>query len=159
DNIDNTGPAGSIVSSAADMARWMILRLNMGEMPGGKRLFSQKQADEMWTAQTIIPISKYPPQIADLKPHFANYGLGHFLRDYHRYKLVHHSGGLTGYISQLYMVPEEKLGVVVLTNGDTGEVCNAIVYHVLDSYLKTGSKDWIAAFSATKKAREADAEQ
>jgi hypothetical protein len=136
----------------------MILRLNMGEISPGKRLFSQKQAEEMWTGQTIIPISNYPPELAELKPHFVEYGLGHVLRDFHGYKLVHHSGGLTGYLSQVFLVPEEKLGVVVLINGDEGEACNAVIYHVLDHYLKTGAKDWIAAFGAARKDREAKAQ-
>ncbi len=158
DNIDNTAPAGAIVSSAADLARWMVLRLNMGDLGNGRRLFSEKQAKEMWTGQTIIPISDYPPALAELKPHFVEYGLGQVLRDYHGYQLVHHSGGLTGYLSQLYLVPEQKLGVLVMINGDVGEPCLAVVYHVLDHYLKTGDKDWIAAFAATRKEREDKAE-
>src|SRR5262249_4862877 len=60
DHIDNTAPAGAINSCARDMARWITVRLAEGELPDGKRLFSRKQAEEMWSGQTILPIPDPP---------------------------------------------------------------------------------------------------
>jgi hypothetical protein len=51
---------------------------------------------------------------------FQSYGLGYFLSDWHGHKVVSHSGGLDGMISQLAMVPSLDLGVVVLTNSESG---------------------------------------
>src|SRR5260370_16666793 len=55
-NLDNAGPAGSINSSAAEMAKWVTLQLNRGKVPNSDaRLFSERQSREMWSAQTILP--------------------------------------------------------------------------------------------------------
>src|SRR5579859_6359803 len=55
-NLDNVGPAGSINSSAAEMAKWAALQLNRGKLPGAdKRVFSEAQSREMWSPQTILP--------------------------------------------------------------------------------------------------------
>jgi CubicO group peptidase (beta-lactamase class C family) len=114
--IDNVAPAGAINSSASDMAKWMIVQLGGGQLPGGdKRLFSQRVATEMWSAQTILPVGAPPPALAALKTNFAAYGLGWPLLEYRGYKLVGHSGGLPGYVSRVMMIPDLKLGVVVLT--------------------------------------------
>src|SRR5438105_4726145 len=55
--LDNAAPAGSINSSASEMARWVLLQLNRGKfLDSNKRLFSDKQSKEMWSPQTILPI-------------------------------------------------------------------------------------------------------
>ncbi|MGB9074745.1 MAG: hypothetical protein WCC22_19060 [Terriglobales bacterium] len=83
-NLDNAAPAGSINSSAADMAKWMLLQLNRGKLPDRDgHLFSEAQSREMWSPQTILPTPDPPPPLAALKANFADYGLGWSLRDYH----------------------------------------------------------------------------
>src|SRR4029077_10617165 len=57
DNIDNTAPAGAINSCVSDLARWVMVRLDEGALPDGRRLFSQSQASQMWSGQTILPIA------------------------------------------------------------------------------------------------------
>ncbi len=158
DHIDNTAPAGAINSCVSDLARWVMVRLDEGALPDGRRLFSKSQASQMWSGQTILPIADPPAPLAALKPRFSLYGLGLGLRDYHGRKLVSHSGGLTGYVSHVAMVPEERLGLVVLTNGDADETLGTITLHVLDHFLGVSPTDWIAAFSQVKARREKDAE-
>ena len=158
DNIDNTAPAGAINSCVSDMARWLIVRLDEGALPNGQRLFSKVQASEMWSGQTILPISEPPEPLAALKPRFSLYGLGLGLRDYHGRKVVMHGGGLTGYLSQVVMVPEEKLGIVALSNGEASETVSAIAWHVLDQFFGIAPADWIDAFGKVKAGREQAAE-
>jgi CubicO group peptidase (beta-lactamase class C family) len=74
----------------------------------------------MWSPQTILPIGDPPAPLAGLKPNFADYALGWGLRDYHGRKLVGHTGGVAGFVSRVMLVPEENLGVVVLTNAEEG---------------------------------------
>lgn len=157
-NLDNAGPAGSINSSAADMAKWVLLQLNRGKLLDREgRLFSEKQSHEMWSAQTILPISDDPPPLATLKPNFADYALGWMLRDYHGRKLVAHTGGVSGFVSRVMLVPEENLGVVILTNAEQGGAFDSILYHVLDHYFQLPPTDWIDAFKAAKDLREKSA--
>src|SRR5947208_6609299 len=68
DTINNTLPAGGIVSNVTDLAKWMIARLDSGALPGGKRLFSARQAKEMWSSQTILGIGDFAPPFAALRP-------------------------------------------------------------------------------------------
>ncbi len=126
------------------MAKWMIVQLAGGQLPGGqKRLFSQRAAREMWSAQTILPVGDPPPALAALKSNFAAYGLGWLLREYRGYKQVGHDGGLPGYVSRVALIPDLKLGVVVLTNQESIGLLGSIAYRILDSYLGAPPMDWV----------------
>jgi len=156
--LDNAAPAGAINSSAAEMARWLLLQLNHGRLPGSdRRLFGEQQSKEMWSPQTILPIADVPPALAALKPNFADYGLGWFLNDYHGYKLVGHSGGVAGFVSRVQLVPDLRLGIVILTNAESGSANNSILYHILDYYLSLPPTDWITPYRKAELAREKDA--
>jgi hypothetical protein len=67
--------------------------------------------------------------------------MGWSLNDYLGRKVMSHGGGYDGMYSQVALVPEEGLGVVVLTNGMTG-IAPALVYRVLDAYLGGEPRDW-----------------
>src|SRR6266481_7234209 len=159
-NLDNAAPAGAINSSTADMAQWVIVQLGRGRLPNSdRRLFSEKQSREMWSAQTILPTGDPSPSLLALKTNFAAYGLGWGLRDYHGRKLVGHTGGVSGFVSRVMLVPEENLGVVILTNAEEEGAFDSILFHLLDSYFAVSSTDWIAAFKAAKDEREKAAAQ
>ena len=156
--LDNVGPAGAINSCAADMAKWVQLQLNRGKfIDRDGRLFSEQQSKEMWSPQTILPIGDPPPALAALKANFADYALGWSLRDYHGRKLIGHTGGVAGFVSRVMLVPEENLGVAVLTNAEEEGAFNSILYHVLDHYFGVPPTDWIAAFKSVKDMRQNDA--
>ncbi|HLW83975.1 MAG TPA: serine hydrolase [Candidatus Sulfotelmatobacter sp.] len=156
--LDNVGPAGSINSCAADMAKWAVLQLNRGKFVDHEgRLFGEDRSREMWTAQTILPIGNPPPPLAGLKANFSDYALGWFLRDYHGRKLVGHTGGVGGFVSRVELVPEENLGVIVLTNAEEGGAFDSIVYHLLDHYFNLSPTDWIGGFKAVKDMEEKEA--
>src|ERR1035437_4768401 len=158
EDLDNAGPAGAINSCAADMAKWVQLQLNRGKFPDRDgRLFSEQRSNEMWSAQTILPIDNYSSPLSGLKPTFADYALGWELRDYHGRKLVGHTGGVGGFVSRVMLVPEENLGVVVLTNAEEGGAFDSILYHVLDHYFGLPPPDWSAAFKTLKDTEEKEA--
>ena len=151
---DNTNPAGGINSNAEDMAKWMIVQLDSGRLAVGSQLFSPKTTRELWTLVTPIPIGDPSPELALLRPNFNGYALGFGVRDYRGHKIVSHTGGLPGYVSRLTMVPDQKLGICVLTNQESGAAFNAITYYVLDRYLNAPHSDWLEAFK--KSAARAD---
>jgi CubicO group peptidase (beta-lactamase class C family) len=156
--LDNAGPAGSINSCATDMAKWVQLQLNRGKFPDREgRLFSEQRSKEMWSPQTILPIGDPPPALAALKPSFADYALGWGLRDYHGRKLVGHTGGVGGFVSRVMLVPEENLGVVVLTNAEEDGAFDSILFHVLDHYFNLPATDWIAAYKSREDTQEKEA--
>jgi CubicO group peptidase (beta-lactamase class C family) len=157
-NLDNAAPAGSINSSVAEMAKWITLQLNRGKFPDSDaRLFSEAQSREMWSAQTILPVGERQGPLAALSSKFAAYALGWGVRDYHGRKLVGHTGGVAGFVSRVMLVPEENLGVVILTNAEQGGAFDSILFHVLDSYFARQPTDWIAAFKAADEQEEKNA--
>jgi CubicO group peptidase (beta-lactamase class C family) len=157
-SLDNAAPAGAINSSASEMARWVLLQLNHGKFPDANaRLYGEKQSREMWSPQTILPIEDPPPALATLKPNFADYGLGWTLRDYRGHKLIGHTGGVAGFVSKVQMVPDEGLGIVVLTNAEEEGAMDSIAYHLLDYYLKILPTDWAKAFRDAELAEEQQA--
>jgi CubicO group peptidase (beta-lactamase class C family) len=143
---DNINPAGGILSSAADMAKWTIVQLGEGRLPSGSRLFSEATAKELQTLVTPMPSPSLPAELADQKMNFRGYALGFQVHDYRGRKVVTHTGGLSGYVSKLTMIPGLELGVVVLTNQESGEAFNAITYSLLDHFLGVPQTDWVGAY-------------
>ncbi|MEJ2206959.1 MAG: serine hydrolase [Gemmatimonadota bacterium] len=138
-NWDAMGAAGGVISSVHDMAQWLIAQLNEG-VAGDVRLFSDASQREMWRVHNPLAVSpgyreRYP------STHFRGYGLGWSLADYRGRKITSHGGAYDGMFSQVALVPEEELGVVVLTNAMTG-VAPALIYRVLDAYLGGEPRDW-----------------
>jgi hypothetical protein len=163
-NIDNTAPAGAINSNVAEMAKWVIVQLDEGAIHSGqnggdRRLFSQRQSREMWSAQTPIAVGDPPPQLSALRANFSAYGLGWGLSDYRGHKVVSHSGGLAGMVSRVRMIPDLKLGIVVLTNQEAGGAMEAISYHIIDQYLNSPATDWISAFRSMAEQQSARAKE
>ncbi len=138
---DAMGAAGGIISSVHDMAQWLIAQLQGGEKDG-VRLFSEAQQREMWRVHNPLAVT---PAVQERYPstHFRGYGLGWSLADYRGRKIVSHGGGYDGMFSQVVLVPEERLGIVVLTNAMTG-IAPALTYRVLDAYLGGDARDWSA---------------
>jgi CubicO group peptidase (beta-lactamase class C family) len=160
-DLDNAGPAGSINSSVADMSQWLLVQLNHGKIPGTDRyLFSEKSSKEMWTQQAIFPVDAGGLDgLKALRPRFYGYGMGWFLRDYKGRKLVGHPGGVGGFVTRVMLVPEENLGVVILTNAGEVYAYESILYHILDGYLGGRTEDYIASFKAMEDKEGKDAEE
>ena len=162
EDMDSSAPAGAIITCVADLAKWMTVQLNRGAF-GNARLFSAAQSREMWSAQTILPIGELPKDspaaFAATQPNFHAYGLGWDLRDYRGKKLVGHTGSLSGYVSQTSLVPELKLGIVILTNQEVTADHAAIANTVIDHYLGVPDADWVAAYSARLKKQRAEGEE
>lgn len=138
------GAAGGIFSNVADMSTWMILQLNEGEYGEDleKKLFSEENHREMWKVHTVLEPNRNPRY----NSHFAGYGLGWFLTDKKGNLEVSHTGGLPGMLSKVALIPDLELGVVVLTNTESGGswVFSTVTHTIIDSYLGLPSFDWIA---------------
>jgi CubicO group peptidase (beta-lactamase class C family) len=155
DTVDVTGPAGGIIANVTDLTKWMMVQLDSGRV-GDRRLWSADRTRQMWAAQTILPIRALPGALAPLTPQFAAYGLGWDLRDYRGHKIVLHDGGLAGMTSRTLLVPDRKLGIIVLTNGES-DLSAALAFRVLDRALGAPATDWAAAFAARARDEEAKA--
>jgi CubicO group peptidase (beta-lactamase class C family) len=142
-NIDNIAPAGSINSHVVDMAQWVRLQLAKGKV-GGKQVISEKQVDEMQAPHTVVRLEGAWRRTAP-GAHLMAYGLGWFLSDYQGRLVVQHGGNIDGMSALVAMLPEEKLGVVVLTNMGGSALPYIAVQKLWDLHLKTpNARDWNA---------------
>ncbi len=138
---DVHNPAGGIFSSVADMSKWAIMQMNNGKYGKDleKQIFSEEVHDEMWTPQTIIPVRGR----STYNTHFAGYGLGWNLSDVKGYMQASHTGGLMGIVTQVTLIPELKLGIIVFTNQQQGAAFTAITNTIKDSYFGIRGMDRI----------------
>jgi CubicO group peptidase (beta-lactamase class C family) len=139
DNVDVIAPAGAINSNVMDMARWMMLNLNAG-VYGGKRILSGGVIRQLHSIQIPIGISTFSRD--NFETRFSGYGLGWGVGEYKGYKVISHGGGLSGMISNQTLIPEEKLGIMVLSNLAPNSLPRAITYRILDALLGEPSRDW-----------------
>jgi CubicO group peptidase (beta-lactamase class C family) len=139
-NIDNIGPAGSINSNVLDMVQWVRLQLAGGKF-NGTQLISSGNLAQMHTAQTVIryepPWSLYFPEA-----HLMAYGMGWFLNDYKGRLAVHHGGNIDGMSSLVALLPEEKMGAVILTNMNGSLLPTVMAHRIFDDQLKLPATDY-----------------
>ena len=147
--------AGGINSSIADLSKWVQLYLAGGKYGDGRQLFSKDVLDEMWTIQTVIPV-RNP---GSYNTHFSGYGLGFFIADVKGYKQLSHTGGLEGMVTQITMIPELGLGIIVLTNQQEGGAFSAITNQIKDSYLGISGTDRVKEYSARRAGQLNEAKQ
>jgi CubicO group peptidase (beta-lactamase class C family) len=140
-HIDNLAPAGSIASSINDLGHWVLAQLNNGKYEGKQAIPAQA------IAQTRLPhsILGNGGHLFN-KGHFSLYGLGWFLEEYEGRKIVSHTGGVNGFVTSVTLIPEEKLGIVVLTNTDANSFYEALKWEILDAYLKLPYRNYSNAY-------------
>jgi hypothetical protein len=151
-NIDNIGPAGSINSNVDDMTKWLRFLLDGGRA-GDRQLVAAGTLREISSPQTITPSAE---DTLSPSTHFHAYGLGVGMYDLLGVKVMSHTGGIDGMLSQVTWVPERGLGFVILTNTEGhNNVYGAIGRRILDLYLGAPQRDWSAIMLAQTRQQEA----
>lgn len=154
--VDAVGPAGSVWSSVADMAKWARFILDSGRV-GGKRLLKEETFRELLSPQVVAPTEMYATTSLS-RPHFFTYGLGWFLHDYRGEAVAMHTGSIDGMSALIGLIPERRVGVYVLANLDHAELRHALMYRVFDMDIGNASRDWSAEVLAlyTRLERQSD---
>ena len=111
-------PSSTLYSSVLDMSRWAMANLNRGELHG-KRILKSSTYDLMWK-----PAGEQ----------FGQIGISWFLNKYKGFGLVTHSGGDTGFVSNLVLIPEKKIAVVMMSNYDRARL-RPLTFAALDVAL------------------------
>jgi CubicO group peptidase (beta-lactamase class C family) len=153
-NIDIVGPAGSIQSSTADIARWLELQLGRGLDPRtSKRVFSEAQAREMWTPQMVVPVASNPQGLEAAQAAYKAYSLGWLVSDFRGTQIVAHGGGVPGMVVLLAIVPSRDVAFAIFLNSEETHALSAMQYMLLDHYLGVASPDWTGALVTARQAR------
>lgn len=128
--LDGLAPSGSICSSINDMSKWAMVLLNDGKT--SRQVIPAAAIRATREAQDIVGSVSHPDGELD----YELYGLGWFLENYSGRQIIMHTGEVNGYSSSVTLVPQEHLGIVVLTNTDQNKFYDALKWEVIDAYLK-----------------------
>jgi CubicO group peptidase (beta-lactamase class C family) len=141
--IDNLASAATIGSSVNDMSKWIIMLLNNG-MYGGNRVIPPEAIAETRFPNSILGNNGGMFN----KSHFRLYGLGFDLKDYAGKLIVSHTGAVTGFLSSVTLVPEDTLGIIVLTNSIRNSIYYSLKEEILDAYLGLPYRDYSRIFES-----------
>ena len=142
-NINGIGPAGSINSSVDEMSHYLTFQLGDGKY-AGKQIVSESSLREMHSPQTAIPDP--PPQVSFPGLGHFSYGLAWVATSYRGHSLVWHNGGIDGFYALLSMLPDDHMGVVILTNMPHGHTPEVLAYNVYDRLLGLDSLPWFERY-------------
>ncbi|MBC7863325.1 MAG: serine hydrolase [Bacteroidia bacterium] len=129
-NVDNLGPAASINSCVKDLSNWLIAQVNLGKFEGNNVI----PAEALLRTRESNTIIRSRGDEAN-KNYFETYGLGWFMKDYHGSKVIWHDGGADGFVTTTCFLPNEKIGIVVLTNTDASGFYGDLRDMIIDAYL------------------------
>lgn len=121
--------AGELAMTASDLAKWDIARLNRSLLP-----------PDDWAAQETTV------KLADGTD--THYGLGVFLSQQGGHRVIAHGGESSGFLSTNNVYPEEKVAVVVLTNGDFGDAHRSIADRIGEVLLPPTGEDAVELAAA-----------
>jgi CubicO group peptidase (beta-lactamase class C family) len=151
-NIDSIGPAGSINSNLEDMTKYVMMHLAKG-----KGVVSATNETQMMTPQMAIQAPSTDKELGDL-----SYGMGFFVTSYRGHKFVHHGGNIDGFSSLVAFLPQDNIGLVILTNQDSSALPAVVAYNVWDRLMGLDQIDWTTRVKrqrAMTKASEKAAQQ
>ncbi len=157
-NIDAVGPAGSINSTPLDMARWVIAHLNEGKY-GDAQIVSKANLKQLHTPTTPIPGSFFPgiDEVKELGD--MSYGLGWFMQAYRGRRLIHHGGNIDGFSALISFMPDDGVGVVLLTNLNGTFSTFPLMLNIYDRVLGLDQLEMNNKFLEAIKKLEAGAEE
>jgi CubicO group peptidase (beta-lactamase class C family) len=144
DNVDGAGPAAGINSTARDLGQWLRLQLAYGHWQG-RQMVDSSIIFATRRPQNLLTFSRKSLKFHHAS-HLISFGLGWIVKDYHGRLMVLHGGALTGMFSQVAFVPEEQLGVVVLTNLEDHNLQNALAHYLIDQFMGVETTDWSARY-------------
>ncbi|MEO8451986.1 MAG: serine hydrolase [Gemmatimonadota bacterium] len=143
-NLDNVAPAGSIYSSAAEIAQYLRFQLGRGTY-NGTRLVSGFTLDRTWIPHVNAGGA------GDSVTSTSSYGMGWVLLTYRGHRIAWHNGGIDGMLSEMWTLPDDKIGVTILTNGSPQNMGNPLVMQIIDQLIGAPKKDRLGEALAQSK--------
>jgi CubicO group peptidase (beta-lactamase class C family) len=152
-DISLIGPAGSINSNAEEMTRWVTLHLNDGKL-GATQVIQAATLRDMYRPYT--PISGLGPS-PELGP--MSYGLGWFVDTYRGRYRAQHGGNIDGFTAAVTLLPNDKIGIVVLANQNGAALPELLSRTIMDRIFGGERKDWSGEALTQRRAAMAGSQQ
>ena len=148
-DISNIQGAGSINSNVVDMSKWLITQMNDGVYKDQK-ILSKSSIQQSHTPHMPVPGGK------EFDVTFYNsYGLGWFINVYRGQVHVSHGGNIDGFSANIAMLPEQNLGVVLLTDANGTNLPYLLTNKIFDRFLGAEKIDWSSRFMEKQKRQDA----
>jgi CubicO group peptidase (beta-lactamase class C family) len=164
-SYDNAAAAGAIVSTAADMAKWINLNLNEGHYER-QQLLSKATLREVHSTQNLHGgDSRF---LFPLEQTTDGYAMGWWRARYRGHTHLAHGGGIIGFPAYVALLPDRRIGIVILSNGPKvlrheymveGLFHRAIAFWVFDRLLGAPMRDWRKVLSQRARRLEREAER
>ncbi|GAB3915285.1 serine hydrolase [Mucilaginibacter boryungensis] len=139
--IDALAPAGAICSSINDMSKWVMALLDNGKV-GSRQVIPAAAIAATHEPQDVVKSIRH----LNGETNYELYGMGWFLQDYAGHRLVMHDGGVNGYVSSVTLVPQDRLGIIILTNTDQNSLYEALRWEIMDAYFKLPYRNYSEAY-------------
>jgi CubicO group peptidase (beta-lactamase class C family) len=157
-NLRGMAPTGGVIASAAELSRFILMHLSRGTWRGHSVL-SEAAVSAMQTPETVMTETIEWPEIGA-----TQYGMGWFLTHYRGRRLIHHGGNLRGFSTLASFLPQEKLGIVFLSNVGASPLRAPLTYAIYDVLLDVSPVDWLGRYkgyvdSVSTSAKKAQAER
>ncbi|MCP4123119.1 MAG: beta-lactamase family protein, partial [Bacteroidetes bacterium] len=143
--------AGGIKCSVTNLLSWVDMLLQGGSLKD-QAIISLEQRDMLWKSVTPLPISDKLRELEDM--HYRGYALGWRVSDYHGHWTVSHTGTLNGSYSMIILLPDQKLGIIILTNGNSGDARNALYHGLMQAFTTGKNIDWVGYFQKKRAEKE-----
>jgi len=143
-NIAAISPAGSINSSAKEMANWLTIWLNKGKFNNTQVL------PESYVKKAINPLMLVGNGIADEKfpdQHLNSYGYAWFISSYKGHYRLEHGGNIDGFSANVSFFPYDNIGIVVLANQDGSALPTLVRNAISDEMLHLEKTDWVTHYN------------
>jgi len=118
---------GNIYSSVNDMTRWLRLWLNEGQLQG-EEFLPKEYVNAAMGEQHLISTDS-------LTNESRYYGYGWMRSRQEGHLKIEHSGGISGYTSNMVFFPEDDIGIVVLSNQNTAGIAFALTNNLITRML------------------------
>jgi CubicO group peptidase (beta-lactamase class C family) len=142
-DADAQSPAGGVSSSARDMAQWLRFELGNGKY-NGKQIVSEEAL--LATRNPNLMLGPLPTPVS--RANFYGFGINVGYDEGGRLRLSHSGAFASGGATAVLMLPSEKLGIVILTNGMPIGVPESIAASFLDiAEFGSVQRDWYAAYA------------
>jgi hypothetical protein len=125
-------------------ALWLSVQLRKGILPDGKRLWSEQQATEMWTPQTLIYATPGATKENPTRPVLRSYALGWIVDDLRGRREIRHGGSTTGQITYTSLLPDQQIGLAVFSNVEDAAAVAGLNSALLDYLLGVSEVDWLS---------------
>lgn len=126
--VETAGPAGSICSTAVDMAKWAQLMLGNGSI-GETTLIKSETMERIFTPKMKIP----PTFMSFFQPLF--YASCWFYSPLWPSPMICHGGDTDSMHANIAFIPKEGLAIIVLTNSEPNMVPEMVIAKFYNLYF------------------------